>query len=325
MKQQKMSFSFQIKSSKRTSYKELSKELEIDDIEYSNSPSDAEEKILKTTLYVAHKSVRGAFLEFVDDIYSVKIRTISSEDDIRLAIQVAKCIAKITAAPISPEGVSRDITIAELDEYYDSKWIDGIKMFGVEIYKKELENKTGTFALWTCNMNYFIGPKVHKKLDNRSVESYYYSLLDHIRSTQLFDKENYIIAPIRVLEHRETGVRSEAVTFYSHGNQFLSFADIIIFLDLEETSFIQVPYSLLSKIKHDKIKRVDEVQYTIDELSKEEYEKIFNSIKKAADYLEKKNTKIENESLNKRKRLPEKKASVKTKKKDAKWWEFWKN
>ncbi len=93
-----MSFSFQIKSDQRISYKKLWTELGIENMEYSTASIDSEEEINKTTLFVAHKSVRGVFMEYKDSVYSIKIRIVSSEDDIHKAVQTTLCIARITGS-----------------------------------------------------------------------------------------------------------------------------------------------------------------------------------------------------------------------------------
>ncbi len=315
-----MSFSFQIKSKQYINYKTLSKELGIDCIEYTNNSIDSEEKITKTTLFIANESVRGVFVEYKDDVYSVKIRIISSEDDIKLAIQTTQCIAKITESLITPEDSAKQFSIEEIDEVYNSTWIDNIKTFGIKQIKEKLGSKTGTFAFWVCYMNYFIGRKIHKKLDATSVESYYYSLLDLIRNTQFFDRSKYVIPKIQTFQDKKTGHVKEVVTFYSHGNQFLTIADTIIFLDLKNNTYSEIPYTMMSKIKNEKIKLIDEFQYIIEELREEDYEKILNSVRKIGNYLNRKNIAIESKTSNKAKEPLAQKES-----KNVRWWEFWKN
>jgi len=171
--------------------------------------------------------------------------------------------------------------------------------------------------MWLCYMNYFIGPKVHKKLDGTSIENYYNSLINHLRNTQFFDRTKYAIPEVRVLKNEKTGDVKETVTFYPHGSQFLQIAESVMFMNLKTQTLTEVPYSFIKKIKHDKINLIDEVQFTVDELTEEEYDGILNSVKKIVNYVNRKNeapkkniTKTNNTNTKKRK--------------DVKWWEFWK-
>lgn len=317
-----MSLNFLIKTNKPIRYKALTSELNIDNLEYANHPSDSDENIdSTTTLFIMNQSVRGVFLEYKDQIYTIKIRAIASEDDFKLAIRTAKGIARVSGELISPEGDQIQYGPDEIDNTYNADWINSKKTFGIAQIMNRLEKQKGTYAFWVCYMNFFVGQKIHKQLDKSSVENYYHSLGDYLRSKQFFDRSEYIIPKVQAFQHPNTDEIKEVVTFYPHGNQFLSFANTVMFINQKNNTYSEVPYSVMRKIRHDKIKRIDDVQYVVDKLSEEDYDKILNTIKKVANYLNRKNA-AQTDTRSSKNTASNRPKNVKNIR--SKWWQFWK-
>ena len=104
----------------------------------------------------------------------------------------------------------------------------------------------------------------------------------HIQKHQFFDREQYSLPTIIAARDPETEEVTRYLIFYPTGNQFLQKADVVIFKNLAggDQGRYEISYDQLSELATDRFSLVDEDQYLVEALTEEEYQDLFNRVKK---------------------------------------------
>ncbi|WP_185289343.1 hypothetical protein [Chryseobacterium lactis] len=302
-----MSFYFTIGSEKKITYRQLSDKLKSDNIEFSyaeNIDEFIDEYNCKA--FIKDKSTRGVNLNYREQEYSIGLNIVSSETDFEIALNITEAISELTQSPILPEDEENPIDLITFKNNYNSKWIEQEKYGGISIFIDKIGNDGEILEIGCCYMNYKVGPNIHKKLDTRTEKSYYDGLVSHISKTQFWDREKYQIPNIIQTTNRETGEKKNIIILYQNGKQFLSNADVVVIS--HEESRIEIPYEKIKLLASEKFHLVDEVQYLVDELTDEEYKKIYLKAEEISTLKETESIAGLNSALGAQK----------------KWWEFWK-
>ena len=271
-----MSFYFGISTEKEVSYKNLEDQLGNENVKFYLPPEERTNPIKGAKIYIPHQSTRGVSIYKEENGYSIGINVIASEEDFHLAINVTKAIGELTNGTILLEDSDENIDAAELLNKYNQEWIDMMKTLGISTLIEGIGQKGKVMTIGGCYMHYSIGPRIHNTLDASSELSYYNGLIDHIRKTQFFDLSKYQIPTIITSTHKDGTNKKSIVVFYPGGNEFLSFADYVVF-PVHNGSY-EVSYDMIPRISDSKFKRVDEKQFTIDSLGRTEYENIIERI-----------------------------------------------
>ena len=273
-----MSFYLRIKTNKQLTYKELISNLAFQNVELSepdelNEPIDS--NICK--VFMPHESTRGVILYYSNAEYVVGINILSSETDFRLALNIAETISIMTHSDINTEDSETSMDLKMFKTHYNEEWIDKEKLLGVPSLLYNIGQKGQIVAIDCCYMTYLIGPKIHASLDKSSVQAYYNSLVENFCKTQFFDQNKYRMPRVMQVKYNKTEAVKHIIVLYSNGEQFLPKSDILV---LEyENEFIDLPYDKISHIANAHFHRIDEEQYVVDSLTKEEFIKCFQSAK----------------------------------------------
>jgi hypothetical protein len=302
-----MSFYFYIKSEKEITYRQLTNKLKYENIEFDvieNLDEFIGENYNK--LFIKNKSTRGVNLNYKEQKYSIGLNVISSKTDFEIGLNIVEAISELTKAEILPEDKVTPIDLNSFRNNYGSQWIENEKYTGVKIIMDKIGNEGDTIAIGCCYMTYFIGPNIHKELDNSSEKLYYNGLVNYITRTQFWDREKYITPSIIEITKKGTNETKQIILLYPNGNQFLSKAAILEISNGEAS--VEIPYEKIKKIASKKFNLVDEEQFLVEQLTYEEYNNIYLQAKEIVNEKNIENT-IE---LN---------SEIKIQKK---WWEFWK-
>ncbi len=273
-----MSFYHRIKTNKQLTYKELMSNLAFQNVELSE-PDELSEPIDSNIckVFIPHESTRGVILYYSNAEYVVGINVLSSETDFRLALNIAETISIMTHSDIIPEDSETSMGLKMFKTHYNEEWIDKEKLLGVPLLLDNIGQKGQIVAIDCCYMTYFIGPKIHASLDKSSVQAYYNSLVEKICKTQFFDQNKYTMPHVMQVKYKETGAVKDIIVLYPNGEQFLPKSDILV---IEyENEYIELPYDKISHIANVHFHRIDEEQYVVDSLTKEEFIKCFQSAK----------------------------------------------
>lgn len=271
-----MSFYFNIKSQNEVTYDDLTLGLNNPSIRFYSQPNHLSDPLKRTKIYILNKSTRGITISKEENSYSIGINVMASEEDFKLAVDISKIIAQLTNGEILPEDAENSVTSEELIANYNQEWIDSIKTLGVDLFLDSIGKDGHLLSIGCCYMNYTIGPAIHQTLDDSSEVNYYNSLVEHIQNTQFFDLNKYQIPQIIVTSKQDGSNRKRYVVFYSHGSQFLSHADYVVF-PAKNGKYV-LPYDQVQLIANSKFNRIDETQYTIEPLTEAEYAELLISI-----------------------------------------------
>lgn len=296
-----MSFYFDISTENKITYNTLVDALGSSNVRFKSSPENMDNPITGAKIYIPGKSTRGITISKDKEGYSIGINVVASEDDFRLAIDVAKAIGVITKSKIKSEDSEELIDANLLADKFDQKWIDTMKTLGVSTMIENVGRDGSTLTVGGCYMQYNIGPKIHELLDDSSELNYYQSLIEHIKSTQFFDLKKYQIASVMIATSQDGTHKKSFVVFYPEGNEFLSYANYVVFP--VDNGKYEISYDMVSKIANAKFRRVDENQYLIDSLSSNEYQAIIKNIefelnKETEDQIQKRHSVLSDNELN---------------------------
>ena len=273
-----MSFYLSIKTHKQLTYKELMSNLVFQNVQLSE-PDVLNERISSNIckVFIPHESTRGVILYYSNAEYTVGINILSSETDFRLALNIAETISIMTHSDIIPEDGETSMDLRMFKTHYNEEWIDKEKLLGVPWLLDNIGQKGQIVAIDCCYMTYLIGPKIHASLDKSSVQAYYNSLVEKICKTQFFDQNKYMVPSVMQVKYNEIEAIKRIIVLYPNGEQFLPKSDILV-IEYENES-IDLPYDKISHIANAHFHRIDEEQYVVDSLTKEEFIKCFQSAK----------------------------------------------
>ncbi|MBV4357922.1 hypothetical protein [Pinibacter aurantiacus] len=301
-----MSFYFTITTNKRISYNDLLIELINKNVEI-DQPEILQDLVADggCKFFIPYRSTRGVTLRYENQEYSIGLNVVASEADFELALNITETLSKYTGALILPEDRDEPIDIEILTKDYSQKWIDEIKLLGIDIFIEKIGMTGNDLSIGCCYMMYSIGPKIHSQLDSSSKESYYHGLVKLICQTQFFDREKYAIPSYLVVTNKKTDKKEKMIVLYPNGDQFLPVADVLVIR--KEDDWVELPFGRINEIATNKFTLIDEQQYLVDALSEAEYHSLFLA---ARNILTDASVKNENEEIAE---------TPKTKR----WWQFW--
>lgn len=273
-----MSYYFSVQADAPVTYQQFANQLANPNVQYSYAPDNADAMLEGTKIFIPHRSTRGITIGFEDEGYSVGINIVSSEEDFILAIKATHALATLTGGAILPEDHEAPVPLAELEQQFDANWIDQMKTLGIHIFMNNIGNEGHLLTIGCCQMQYHIGPRIHATLNTSSEEAYYNSLVHHIQSTQFFNQANYYIPNLLGISGKDDDDKGyDVLVFPPNGRVFLRKADYIL-LRVTDDSAYEVPFDLVAEFADEKFTMVDEIQYTVEELSAEEYQALLERV-----------------------------------------------
>jgi hypothetical protein len=226
--------------------------------------------------YLTDKSARGVALTVSKKEYDVELNIGSSKDDYILATNISVALAEYNGSMISPES-DDECSIDEFLMKYDENWADTIKTLGINAVKT-LVKQNGTMKLPCCVRPFYFGPNMLDSLSMNpdSDESFASNFIESIRHLQFIENRIPGLEIPTLMEGDFPEGVKQVLIILPEFKLLIQKCDYVILQT--EKSILRVEFDRFIKFTTNKLQRVDEEQYVLNPISKDEFIKLIAQI-----------------------------------------------